>query len=299
MERADNAAFNHRPEAINGIGMNRPDNIFAPGMVNHAMIVNVIKKTVPGVIISRKQADFLGNRLPHELIQGRSVNMVNNLGDNLTTSSYGSNNGGLAGRPTSPAAPLIPVLIFGLAADKGFINLDKSNELAEFIIAKPFADSVTHIPGRAIRPCADHPVNLQGANALFTAQHKVDYFKPGLQGIIGVLENRSYQDGETVSAPSRAAALPVKGAAQFIDLITIAAWTPYPFRPAPGSQISLASVLSRESGFQFGQGHLIGFWNFHGLSPSNLDDSKDSTYFPLCQEVDNRLWKRGTFGSAF
>jgi hypothetical protein len=131
-------------------------------------------------------------------------------------------------------------------------------------------------------------MDLQGAYTLLTTQHKIDDLKPSLQGIIGILEDRTHQHRKAI--PLRGAtALPMPSSAKFIDFIATAAWAPYAIGPAPGSQIAFTGILSRKSGFQFRESHLIGFRNFHNNSPLNLDGSKDNTFLGLCQEVDNRL----------
>jgi len=135
-------------------------------------------------------------------------------------------------------------------------------------------------------------VDLQGTNPLFATQHKVDYLEPSLQGIIGIFENSSYQDGEAI-ASSGTAALPMKGAAKFIDLIAIAPRTSYAVGPAPGGKVGFAGIFIREHGLKFIKSHLSGRLGFHRESPSNLDDYQDSTSETLCQEVDNRLSKGG------
>src|SRR4030042_5604289 len=127
MERAHNATFNHRPKAIYGVGMNRPDNIFARTMVNHTMIAPAVKVPIAGIIVGRDQADFLGNCLPDELIKGFGVNVVNDFRHNLTATAYGHNYRSFAGRPTATAAPLISMLVLRLPADKGFVNLYKAH----------------------------------------------------------------------------------------------------------------------------------------------------------------------------
>jgi hypothetical protein len=135
-------------------------------------------------------------------------------------------------------------------------------------------------------------VDLQGTHAFLATEHKIDDLEPSLQRIIRVLENSSYQDGKTIST-SGTPALPVPGAAKFIDLIAAAPWAPYAFRPAPRGQIGFTGIFIWESGFEFGKSHGSYDLGFHRESPSNLDDYQDNTSENVCQEVDNRLFKRG------
>jgi hypothetical protein len=291
MECADNATFNHGPKTVNGIGMNRTADIFALAMMDHTMVTPGIKMPVTGVIIGRDQAYFMRNGLIHEAVKGLGVNIINDLSHDLAATANSADNGGLTAWPT-PAASLVLVLVLGFAAYKGFVNFHKANELAKFGIVEASPDTVTHRPCSAIRACADHPMNLQGTHAFLATQHKVDYLEPNLQGIIRILKNCSHQDRETITT-GRTTALPVPIAAKFIDLIATAPWTPYAIRPAPGSKIGFAGVLSRKFGFKFCESHLSGGLGFHRKSPLSLDDYQDNTSETLCQEVDNRLYKGG------
>jgi hypothetical protein len=119
-------------------------------------------------------------------------------------------------------------------------------------------------------------MDLQGAYSLLATQHKVDYLEPSLQGIIRVLKNCSHQDRKAISTGGTSA-LPMPGAAKFIDLIATAPWAPYAFRPAPRRKVGFAGIFIGEFGFEFGQGHGSYGLGFHRESPSNLDDYQDNT----------------------
>ncbi len=84
MERTDNATLNHRPKAVNGIGMNRPNNIFTSAVMDNAVIAPLVKKPIPRVIIGRDQADFLENRFSNENIKGFGINIIDHFRHNFT-----------------------------------------------------------------------------------------------------------------------------------------------------------------------------------------------------------------------
>jgi hypothetical protein len=116
-------------------------------------------------------------------------------------------------------------------------------------------------------------MDLQGAHAFLTTQHKVDYLEPNLQGIIRVLKNRSHQDRKPITPLRRTATLPMPGAGmKLINLIVTAPWTSYAIRPATVNKVGFAGVLSGKSGFQFSQCHLFGDLGFHRESPLTIDD---------------------------
>jgi hypothetical protein len=253
--------------------MNRATNIFALTMMDNVMVkASIVQETLAGVIIGRDQADFMGHGFIHEVVKGLGINIINHSGHDLTATAHSPNNRSLAGRTTAPA-PLIPMLILGLAANKGFIDFHKTNEFAKFLIGKTNPDSMAHRPSRTIRPCADHSMDLQSTHTLFAAQHKVDYLEPSLQGIIGVLENGSHQDRKAITSCGTTT-LPVEGPVKFIDLFAAAPWAPDPERPAPSHHISFTGIFIREHGCKFGQGHLPNSLFVHGKYPLTFDDHK-------------------------
>lgn len=135
MKSANDATLNHRPKAVDGIGMNRPTDIFALAMMDNTMIAPGIKMPVTGVIIGRDQADFVRNGLIHEAIKGLGVNIINDLSHDLATSTNSPDNRSLATGATAPAS-LVLMLVLGFAAYKGFVNFHKANELAKFGIVE-------------------------------------------------------------------------------------------------------------------------------------------------------------------
>ena len=171
MECADNATLNHGPEAINIGSMNRPADIFTLGVMDNAMVTPRIEISVTGSIISRDQADFMGNGLVHKGFKGFGINVINYFRHDLAATAHGPNNRSFPGRTTATPT-LITMLVFGLATDKSFVNFHKADKFTKLSIVKSCPDTVAHRPCRTVRSCADHPVNLQGANTLLLVSIK-------------------------------------------------------------------------------------------------------------------------------
>jgi hypothetical protein len=57
VECADHAALEDRPETFNGLSMDCPDDILAPGMVHSGMRIFAVKTLITSPLISAKQAD--------------------------------------------------------------------------------------------------------------------------------------------------------------------------------------------------------------------------------------------------
>src|SRR5438105_475240 len=74
---------------------------------------------------------------------------------------------------SSAAAALIPMPVFGQAADECFINLYNSAELIN-IFHQGDADAVTHIPSRFQRTEAHITPNLASTYSLFASEHQMN-----------------------------------------------------------------------------------------------------------------------------
>ena len=70
--------------------------------------------------------------------------------------------------PLIPALcrPFAPMAVLVLATDVGFINFDFAHELPESSVLHRRTNAMAHIPGRAVVPAPDLPVDLQGADSL-------------------------------------------------------------------------------------------------------------------------------------
>ena len=66
MERADHAALEDRPEAFDGLSMDRANDILTSGMVNDAVRIFAVKPLVAGPLVRAKQADLVGDGFANE-----------------------------------------------------------------------------------------------------------------------------------------------------------------------------------------------------------------------------------------
>jgi hypothetical protein len=105
------------------------------------------------------------------------------------------------------AGLLVPVPIAILAADVGLIDFNNSHELLEIGIGQSRAEAVTHIPSRAVGTSAEHPVNLQCADAFFGREHQMENLEPCEQWLLGFLEDRPCRQREAIGRTVRLAAL--------------------------------------------------------------------------------------------
>jgi hypothetical protein len=155
-------------------------------------------------------------------------------------------------------ATLIPMPIFGLAADESFINLNNAAEPGFGSLDKTSANAVAHVPSGSIGARADSPMDLEGRNTLLHSQHHMDDAEPRFERVISVLENRPNQMGEAIAARSAVGTFPFPvHSLESVHPLTIATRATYTHRPAAVDEIGRASVFVGEHFLKLPDGHLI------------------------------------------
>ena len=95
VKRADNAAFENRPEAFNRVGVNCANNVLAHFMV-HFLARILPQSVINAVGVGRQQANFVGNNFAHETLRGLGRNAFQNAGDDVALALYGTDDGDFA-----------------------------------------------------------------------------------------------------------------------------------------------------------------------------------------------------------
>src|SRR5258708_25100085 len=78
MERADDAALYHRPEAFDGVGMNRAENVLMACVIDGA-----VRVALSGVFVRAEQTHLVRNGLTHEAGEREPVCVVDDFGDDV------------------------------------------------------------------------------------------------------------------------------------------------------------------------------------------------------------------------
>src|SRR5690242_10606340 len=81
VERADYAAFEDRPEAFDGLGVNGADDILTARMVNSCVREIFVEDVVCGPLIGAKQADFMGNSFSDKSVKRCRLDIRDYAGD--------------------------------------------------------------------------------------------------------------------------------------------------------------------------------------------------------------------------
>jgi len=260
MECSNHPALNERPEALDGLSMNRTDNVLADGVVNSGVIKFPVQIFVASPLIGAKQTDFRGNTLTHKLGKGRGLHVINDAGDHVALTTNSADDDSLTHATSSAAsvAALVLVPVLGLSANESFVHFDNAHEFAEVLVNQSSSDAVAHMPSGAIGTEAKHPVNLQRTNPLLTGEHQMDDAEPVPQGLVRILEDRPGDVREAVAIIGAFFTLPMPFTGrQIVNSLVAAARADHAIGPAVCDQIRRASILIWESLFPFGYCHLV------------------------------------------
>jgi len=246
METADDPALNQRPKTFDCVRMDRTDNVMAVAVPHDAMRVSIVHAIIGIVIISAEQAHFVRNNFVYKFFNGIPISTENNASDNIPFSPNRANYGSFTPIVTATAsvAPFIPMTIFVVAADIGFIDLNDTAELVHVAFNHRSADFVTHKPSGFDRTEAHVAPNLARTHALFAGEHQVSDLEPVPQRLVGVFKNRPGDDRKTIAVLGAFFALPMPFAGrQIVDAGIAATRAMNALRPSAGLQIGFAGIL--------------------------------------------------------
>jgi hypothetical protein len=163
MERADHAALEDGPEALDGVDVNRADDVLALIVIDRGMWILVIEIAVAAPSVRCEQADLVRHDLIDEGERGLSGYSFQNASDDITLALYSANDWRLASDRIVLA--LIPMAILVLAADPRFINLDDAAQLLSRLNERR-ADFVRHVKRGLVGAEPHLSLNLQRTNSL-------------------------------------------------------------------------------------------------------------------------------------
>lgn len=209
---ADDPALNQRPEAFDALSVNCADNVLVVRVPDDFVRILAGEAFVANPFVRNQQAHLGGNNLTHKAFEGRRVIALDHASDHVAVALDPADDWRLTGTQTAAPRPAtvadMPVL--GLAADIGFIDLDRAEQLAFGAVLHCDTNAMAHVPSGFVRAGAKHPVDLMRAHALFRVVHEERDLEPLAQGILGVLEDRPGDDGEPIAVLVATLANPMK-----------------------------------------------------------------------------------------
>lgn len=259
VEGSHDAALEDAPEALNRVSMDGTDNIVFGLMPNGMMWVIFGQVPIRGMFVGGKQGTLVGDDFADEPLESFGSRILDHAGNHIAATLRSADHYELVGHlATAETAFLIPMTVFVLPANVGFVNFDHADQFAKLRVRQGDTDAVRHVERRFVRAETHGPVNLVRGNAFLAGQHDVDHAKPVAQTDVRVLENGSDQHREPIAVRAAFLTLPMEGARpQLIAVRRAATRAIDAFRKAVMREISLASVIVRESLFPLSYGHLV------------------------------------------
>jgi len=256
---AHDRSLQQRPETINCLSVNCTRDVLTFAVADPSVRVVDAKALIPAVLIGREQTDAGGDGFANKALHGLRVGVADDARNDRAATGYGAHDDFLA-HAASAGDFLIPMPVFVLAADIGLIDLHDAHQAPKLGIDQSSPDAVAHEMRGLIRAEAHHAVDLKRADTFFADQHQIDDLEPLAQADVAVGEDRADSDGKAVTALIASTAKPIEWTSlQFPHPVVPAAGAPdYAIGPAPGLQIRLAGIVSREQHIELFGGHLAG-----------------------------------------
>jgi len=258
VESPDYAALQDRPEAFDGLRMDRAVNVLMRAMVNSLMRITVFSEPpISGPLIGAKQADFVRDGFVDKIGQGLRIDVLNNASNDVSLAAHCADNDCLALSLIALPATFIPMPIAAVAANDCFVNLDDPGELLH-VLNESDPDLVAHEPSRLVRAEAHIAVDLKGAHSLFADQHQMRDSEPVFQRLIRVLKDCAGQVREAVALFCASVALPVEfHCPDRIHALRAAPRATDAIGPAANDQVSDTIVLGLKERIELLGGQLV------------------------------------------
>ena len=197
VERPDDRPFEQRPDALDAVRVQVPDDPLLRGVVD---------RLVPRVVVrdAHVALEFVGvnglglvpDGLSDESVERVPAHVRDTLEAHLATTLDGSRNVDLVG--AASLAALTP----NLSSDHRFVHFHdaKQRRATQAVVAHSLADAVAEVPRRPVGTDAEHLLHLVGADALLRDAHQVDGEEPLLQRQVSVVHDRPSRHRELVAA---------------------------------------------------------------------------------------------------
>jgi hypothetical protein len=260
VECADHAAFENRPKPFDGLSMDCSDNILTARMVNSRVRIILVKRIVAGILIGTKQADPMRHRFTDEGGESGGIHICDHARNHIALAADGADDRSFAGTDAAGSAAsttLIPMSVFGQAADESFIDFDDTAKLAD-IFHQRGSDLMAHEPSGFVRTEAHIAMNLPRANALLAGQHEVNNAEPVTERFVRVLEDSSGNMRKAIALRRASVALPMpRFCGDGISLLGPATRAADTIRPTLADEVSTTSVFVWEHFFELCDGQLM------------------------------------------
>jgi hypothetical protein len=260
---AHDSALKETPKVLHAVRVDLAANVFTRLMIDGLMrVLHRLEPAITAVFVSGNQTNAICDRLANEATKRTRVGILDHFAEDIAFASDSADDCDFAGIGCAASAVFgahLRMTVALLAADVRFIDLNNSHQLLEIWIVHGCSQAVAHIPSRLVGLAADLPLNLECADTFLGIEHLPEHFEPNFQGVLGVLENRSRRERETVGVTLPAGlvrALPFPCKRDVVDRFGLpASRTCRAIRPTPKEEKFSTGFISRESFHQLSERH--------------------------------------------
>ncbi len=193
MVSTSNGTLQEAPDVFNGVSVGIFHNVFTLAVSDRLMLSVMVPYTpIRRPIVGVDGLGFVLGVLLNEIVQGLSIEAVNNLESGLAATLDDSNDDTLVALVAFPVSPLF-------AADPSFVNLDLAAQLGRIELSHCGADAMAKIPCGFVRnPYGT--LDLIGRDAFLGLQHQVDGDEPLGKRKVAVMKDGACRHGELIAA---------------------------------------------------------------------------------------------------
>ena len=177
-----NRTLQEAPDILYGVGVGILDDVFTLAVRDRLMLSVMVPDTpVRGPIVGVDGLGFVLGVLLDEIMQGLSIEAVDDLETGLAAALDDSNNDALVA-PVAVADTLFSTTY------PSFIHLNLAAQLGRIGLGHGIADAVAEIPGGLVRD-SDGSLDLVGRDAFLRLNHQIDCEEPLPKRKVAVVED--------------------------------------------------------------------------------------------------------------
>jgi hypothetical protein len=260
MVRPDHAAFEQAPERFDVVRVDFAAHVLARAVADDFVWKEMSQIAVSAPFIRCDQGDFLRYGCLDKAAQRIGGSVFDDLANDVALAGDRADNGRFASMGRATAAILLAVLpmpVFLLAADVGFVNFDDPHELFELWVFHRGSQPMAHVPSGLVCAAPNLALNLERTDTLFAVQDLPENLEPRLEWVLCILEDRPANDAEAVVFAGLAE--PVERSRMQLVNAGIAAMraTDNAVSPAVFQHELLAGIVSRKGFHQLAERHHV------------------------------------------
>jgi hypothetical protein len=249
-----NLPFQQRPETFDRVGVRVIPDVLTLSVVDDFMDILGIETAISGPLVSDQQLRLVRDMLANKALKGIAINAASGTSNNIAAALDSADDWRLSGTNTASSlslASLADMPVLRLAADECFVNLNDATERrVERFDLRGVAEPMEHEPRGLLRD-TKIASELRAGDALLVTSDQPDSDEPLPQWQLGIFENSTDLDGETLPTVTALVSAIIR---EIVNFGAATVWAERTLRPTDRAEMPDAGLLVRERCGQFGKG---------------------------------------------